>query len=146
MIFKRGKKLPKLSCHVFPSHPPILCWGWIWYCGWWMGKKDSQYFWSQKECVRKALWPKKPQTNKQTNKLLYYLQRATTFEYRLAVFSVLPSERCLWSPPEIPVSEDAVAQYRSWLHLSGNCYRWFNSLADKTRSKHHPRVQGPYLD
>lgn len=44
------------------------------------------------------------------------------------------------------VSEDAAARYGSWPHLSGNCYRWFNSLADRTPSKHHPRVRGPHLD
>lgn len=107
------------------------------------GEKKIHNSFELKRNVFGRLFGKKKKT---PTLLLYYLQRATTFEYLVAAFSALPLEYCHWSPPQISVPEDVAAQYGSWPHLSGNCYRWFNSLADRTPSKHHPRVWGPQLD
>lgn len=153
-----------MSCQIIPLNLVMLCWScWsrMWYRGWWSGKKSLTIILkSRGMCFKSPLpikttnrkRPRKPQRNKQkplknnqpnscfiTYEELPHLRTwGRRFCLPLGMLSPEPStELCVrrWS-----------AWYGSWPHLSGNCYRWFNSLAARTPSKHHLRVWGPHLD
>lgn len=148
-----------MSCQIIPLNPLMLCWSWSRMCyhGWWSGKKSTTKILKSRAMCFKSPLPIKT-TARQNHANLKQKPHKSPNQPGALLF---PKSSPVWVPgaPFLPclgmlAVEPSTelragrwsAWYGSWPHLSGNCYRWFDSLAARTPSKHHPRVWGPHLD